>query len=147
MQELGFDFHNPRTYERYFQRLYQAVDTEAGKIQQLRSSLSYREVAGSFRMIEEKSVPVVVPYRGPFGDDETVGKLKAIFHHNSGTAPRWVYRRLQPYIVGVYPRQFRDYERENLLGELAPGLYEWLGNYDGLRGIDTGNRDPEELVV
>jgi CRISPR-associated endonuclease/helicase Cas3 len=40
-----------------------------------------------------------------------------------------------------------SYQRDGLLQELMPGLWEWLGKYDLVRGITADNRNPDELVV
>jgi len=56
-------------------------------------------------------------------------------------------RQLQPYLVSVRSRLVDSFQRDGLLQELVPGLWEWLGKYDLVRGITADNRKPEELVV
>ncbi|MGH9426626.1 MAG: hypothetical protein ACRD2L_10050, partial [Terriglobia bacterium] len=65
----------------------------------------------------------------------------------NGEAPRWAFRRLQPYLVSIRSRLVPTYQRNGLLQEVAPGLWEWLGGYDPIRGLVEGSRDPDDLVI
>lgn len=142
-----FDFHDPEVYRTYFRRLYQVVDLDAEKIQDRRRAFDYPEVASRFKLIEDNTVPVVVRYRGPQGTDDTVDRLLSYVRHQHGEAPRWLQRRLQPYLVNVRQHLIGAYQRDGLLVELMPGLWEWFGRYDAVRGIIADNRDPSDLVV
>lgn len=143
----NFDFNTPATYRDYFLSLYQVVETDAKEIQDLRETLDYPAVAERFRMIDDDTAPVVVRYRGMDGADSTVDRLISYVQHQDGKAPRWLLRQLQPYLVNVRIRLLDSYQRDGLLQELVPGLWEWLGKYDLVRGITADNRNPEELVV
>jgi len=144
----GFDFNRPEMYKAYFHSLYQVVPTDARGIQLLRKSLNYPEVSARFRLIDDDGVPVVVHYRGQDGNDDTVDRLLSyVLHQEEGHLPRWLLRQLQPYLVNVRARLIAGYQREGFLHELTPGLWEWLGKYDPVRGLTPDNRDPEELVV
>jgi CRISPR-associated endonuclease/helicase Cas3 len=139
----GADLHDPLLYRTYFERFYQAIDLDRKKIQDRREALDYPEVAQRFRLIEDDTAPIVV--------------RPDIYHHEVDTllsllrgaeeTPRWLLRRLQPYIVGARTRLIPDYHREGLLNEVASGVWEWLGQYDAVRGLTVANRDPAELVV
>ena len=56
------DLHDPTLYRTYFELLYQAVETDAKGIQNLRQALDYPEVAQRFRLIEDDTAAVVVRY-------------------------------------------------------------------------------------
>lgn len=143
----SFDFNNPEIYREYFLSLYQVVETDAKGIQPLRKNLNYPEVAERFRMIDDDTAPVVVRYRGRDGTADEVDRLLSYVQHQDGKLPRWLLRQLQPYLVNVRTRLIDGYQRDGLLHELAPGLWEWLGRYDMVRGLTVANRDPEELVI
>jgi CRISPR-associated endonuclease/helicase Cas3 len=142
-----FKFHQPENYREYFQALYQVVETDAKEIQKLRERFDFPGVEERFRMIDDDSVSVVVRYRGIDDGDETVDRLISYLQHQEGKIPRWLLRQLQPYIVNVRFRLVDGYQQSGLLQELTPGLWEWLGKYDLVRGITVGNRNPDELVV
>jgi CRISPR-associated endonuclease/helicase Cas3 len=98
-------------------------------------------------MIDDDSAAVVVRYRGIEDSDDTVDRLISYVQHQEGKVPRWLLRQLQPYLVNVRSRLVESYQRDGLLQELVPGLWEWLGKYDRVGGITADNRNPEELVV
>ena len=140
------DLHDPALYQTYFQLLYQAVETDAKGIQALRQTLDYPEVAQRFRLIEDDTAAVVVRYKRPSSDHSEAERLLRIVQQQR-EVPRWALRRLQPYLVNVRTRLISDYHRQGLLGEITPGLWEWLGGYDFVRGLVITNRDPAELVI
>jgi len=139
----GCDLHDPRTYEVYFERLFQATELDGKGIQKSRRSLNFAEVAEKFRMIEDDSAPAVVR---PEGHGEKVGNLLAVVRRREA-APRSVFRRLQPYLVSVRSRLIPTFERNGLLQKVAPGLWEWLGGYDRVRGLVESAREPGDLVI
>src|SRR5439155_13287772 len=55
----GHDLHDPETYRVYFQRLFQAANLDANRIQVHRESFDYPAVAELFRMIDDDTIPVV----------------------------------------------------------------------------------------
>jgi CRISPR-associated endonuclease/helicase Cas3 len=143
LNQPGADLHDLLLYRTYFERLYQAIDMDKKRIQDRREALDYPEVAQRFRLIEDDTAPIVVR---PDNYRHEVDTLLSMLRHAEET-PRWLLRRLQPYIVGVRTRQIPDYHREGLLNEVAPGMWEWLGQYDAVRGLTVANRDPADLVV
>ena len=139
----GCDLHDPRTYETYFHRLFQAADLDSKRIQEVRRTFDFPAVAQKFRMIEDDSVPAVVR---PEGHAREVDRLLALIRGQEEVS-RWVFRRLQPYLVSIRSRLLPDYEKNGLLREVVPGLYEWLGAYDRVRGLLEEERAREELVI
>jgi CRISPR-associated endonuclease/helicase Cas3 len=139
----GADLHDPVLYRTYFERLYQAIDLDKKRIQDRREALDYPEVAQRFRLIEDDTAPIVVR---PDKYRHEVDTLLRLLRHAEET-PRWLLRRLQPYIVGARTRLIPDYHREGLLNEVAPGVWEWLGQYDVVRGLSVANRNPADLVI
>ncbi len=147
LRHAGFDFHDPQTYERYFQLLYQAMELDAKGVQGCREALNYPETAKRFRMIEEDGIPCLVRYKGRGGKDDRVDKLAGDLQNPRFEAHRRLFRQLQPYLVNIPKWKIGEYEREGLIAPLVPGLYEWLGGYDHRTGLSGGARNPEELVI
>ena len=143
LNRAGADLDDPLLYRTYFERLYQAINLDKKGIQDLREAFDYPEVAHRFRLIEDDTAPIVV---GPDNYRHEVDNLLSLLRRAEET-PRWLLRRLQPFIVGVRARLIPEYHREGLLNEVAPGVWEWLGQYDAVRGLIVANRDPAELVV
>lgn len=134
------DTDDPATARAYFQQVFQSVPTDRDGIQNLRASLDYPEVARRFRMIDEDTESVVVPYGSA---DERRRQADLIDQLRTGAPDaRRVLRRLQPYLVAV---RAREAERERQRGRIAPimpGLGEWRGPYDPVRGLSL-----DQLVV
>ncbi|OGW36295.1 MAG: hypothetical protein A2010_02835 [Nitrospirae bacterium GWD2_57_9] len=140
----GFDFHNPSTYETYFNRLYQAVPTDVYRIQPLRQSFCFKDVGEKFKIIKDMSVPVVVRYYGLDGKNHAVDEILARAKYQQ---PITVMRRLQPYIVNISKYYLKQYESDGLLIPLFTGLWEWGGMYDPVKGIVASAIDPDRLVL
>jgi len=137
------DLHEPETYRKYFQLLFQAADLDSKGIQSSRRLLDYPTVANKFRMIDDDSEPAVVSWHG---SRDEINRLLGLIR-SGGEAPRWTFRRLQPYLVSIRSRLIPSYQQRGLLQEVAPGLWEWLGGYDHVRGLVESGRDPETLVI
>ncbi|MDN5361719.1 MAG: CRISPR-associated endonuclease/helicase Cas3 [Moorella sp. (in: firmicutes)] len=139
----GADLNDISLYRTYFQRLYQSSTLDSKNIQASRYSFNYPEVAQKFQMIEQRVTPLVVRYH--FGlDDTRVDELLEQLQRQR--VNRSLLRQLQPYIVNVQTYALTSLQKEGLVHELSPGLYEWLGGYDEVRGLITTARDPAELV-
>lgn len=145
------DLHDPALYWHYFSILYQRTELDIHDIQALRRQLRFATVAHRFRMIPEETVPVVVRYEGPTGARH-LERLEALRSEaaRSGTPGRWFWRRLQPYLVQVPRHLLTRYQAEGLVGEflpgVVPGLWEWRGRYDQVRGLVEGAPDPSDWV-
>lgn len=126
--------HDPGLYREYFRRLFQGVNTDAHRIQDLRREMSFPKVAERYRLIRDDTVPVVVPYEG------AKEALEAFLAAPSLEA----FRALQPYLVNLYRREAH---RSPFAEELRPGLFRWAGGYDPRRGIVEAYNDPADLVI
>jgi CRISPR-associated endonuclease/helicase Cas3 len=147
VREKEFDFHDPKSYERYFHLLYQGVELDAERIQACREQLDFPETAKRFRMIEEDSVPCLVKYRGLGEKDDTVGRLIGRLLNPQLETARLLHRLLQPYLVNIPRWKLGEYEKDGLVSPLTLGLCEWVGGYDTKTGLGKGSRDAEELVI
>ena len=147
----------------YFQELYWSKGDEALDKNQIlpkcadrRRSLDFpfETIARDFRLIEDVQVPVIVPWRGKDGNDDTAARLLRDLEHVP--RPSRTARRLQPYVVQIPP-----FGREALLAVGAAHVvrerdfgrqFVVLGNLDlydeqvGLRLDDPTARTAEGLV-
>ena len=88
------DLKKPGLFEEYFRGLYGAVQTDVGVIG-AEKGLCFQDSADKFRMIEDSGVPVVAPYAG---SDERVADVRY-------KISRLGMRRLQPFLVNLYPQE------------------------------------------
>lgn len=147
MQQPNFDFHDPTIFSDYFRRLYQAVNLDAKSIQPLRERLQFKDTAERFAMIDDDSTPVIVRYRGTDGQDDEVDKLLEKLVNGWHGSPMSLMRKLQPYMVNLRHYHLVLAEKEGLVRQIRPGVWEWLGKYNPVRGIVFGNIDPDHLVI
>ena len=149
---------------RYFQELYwyaggDSLDAKAilCMLGERRTSLDFpfETIAKEFRLIETPMVPVIVPYRGADGNDDTaerlVGELQWV------ERPGRVARRLQPYVVQVPPYarcQLLAAQAATVVREADFGMqFVVLSNLDlyrpdvGLTWDDPTFRATESLII
>lgn len=140
----GFDFHDPKIYETYFKRLYQAVNTDAKRIQESRNNFNYKDVGEKFKIIDDESISVIVRYKGLDNEKNEADKILSSIKY---MPPSVAFRKLQPYLVNVKQYKFRQFQLDGLIIEIAEGRYEWCGAYDNVRGLMPTGRNPEDFVV
>ena len=141
------DLDDPDTAARFFQRIFKVSDNDVQQIQESREAFDYPEVAKKFKMIDEDTSEIIIT---GYGDDEEQEKVKAaIVRLRAGTpAARFLLRTTRPWTVQVYRTQMTSMERDGLIAEVMPGIYEWLGSYDPVTGIGgITSMDPDRLVV
>lgn len=136
----GFDPATDETARDYFRSLYSLTDSDPKGIQEMRKNLDYPAVAEAFRMIEDDTVQVVVTGYGT--DEERLRVRRMLDQLRAGYgSPRLILRQLQPFVVSLRRKVAERYHNEGLIAELMPGIGEWLGEYDDVRGLVVG--DPE----
>jgi CRISPR-associated endonuclease/helicase Cas3 len=136
---------------RYYTALYHAMNVEEGArataIQRNRANLAFRSVTDgplvdaatgrrdstkAFRMLDDDSVSVVVT---GYGETARVTGLLADLRSCHAPATR-VFRELQAFTVGLPGRVAARPDVAALLRPVVEGLWEWVGEYDSLVGID-----------
>ncbi|MDQ3692774.1 MAG: CRISPR-associated endonuclease Cas3'' [Chloroflexota bacterium] len=157
------DLHDPAIFDRYFGELYQLTDLDARRIQALRANFSFADVAEEFKLIDDDTVSVVVPYTGlcRFAADlpaerQTLKHSEIVADLLRLLAPRDDYRslknmrpllaRAQPYTVSLRRRAFEEAQRGGSVSELAGGLWKWERGYDEIRGL-TFDADHERMIA
>lgn len=120
--------HEPSLPLEYFALLYGTQTLDKNRVLALSESLSFRSVARAYRLIPDETVGVVVRYRD--GDHpKRERRLDQIARR--GFATRDDFRALQPYTVSLRKPDHERAVQEGLASEVAPGLWRWLGSYDG----------------
>jgi CRISPR-associated endonuclease/helicase Cas3 len=131
--------HQPELYREFFRRLFAIVPVDGKKIQSERARLNFPKVAEDYRLIEEDTVPVVVPYEDSF-------RHLAAWRRKPN---RTSWQRLQPYLVNIHGREAERLQEEGWpLKPVTEGLFEWRGEYDVQqhRGLAKVMADPSDLV-
>ena len=93
----------------YFQEVYwvKGDDLDAMQIEQRLNEpgktleFPFESVAEDFRLIDTPSVPLIVPYKGIDGMDDTVDRLIEELRWIEGAGR--IAKQLQPYVVSVWP--------------------------------------------
>ena len=140
----NFDLHDPGVFREYFEFMYQNVDTDGNEVQKVRQALDYPEVATRYRLIEDNTVPVIVDYQERDGRLEAHRQRLLDRIRREETLRPGDHRRLQPYTVGLFERDFE--EKRWAMQEVAEGVWMWTGEYDPVRGIVDVRDDPADLV-
>jgi CRISPR-associated endonuclease/helicase Cas3 len=90
------DLGEPAIFGAYFDRLYASHSLDVRAVQAARQALKYQETADKFRLIDDATMPIAIPY-GPEG-------TAAIDALRYGGPSRETFRGIQRYLVGVYPQ-------------------------------------------
>lgn len=144
LREGILDLTAPATFSEYFRRLYSGMETDPGVLEAERN-LEFAKSAQLFEMIEQIGEPVVAPY-GKWR--ERVEPLR----HAAST--RLALRRLQPYMVNLYPQEIRTLNNAGVIEQLDDRLWAVaLGNehvYDERFGFSSSGEvipNAEQFVV
>ncbi|MFV2198742.1 CRISPR-associated helicase Cas3' [Nocardiopsis sp. LOL_012] len=131
--------------EAYYTERFARANVEAvgATIQERRENYDFPKVAELFRMIDEHTVPVVVPHSTP-DQEEQDECLRLIQHLRAGAAGSGhLLRRLRPYIASL-PKALA-LKHADLTSPVLGDLVEWLGDYHrAQRGIEL--TDSKEYV-
>jgi len=140
------DLHDPEIYRAFYECVFDSVETDEKSIQKYRKELDFPHVARTFRMIEQDSMPVVVPYGSESQQSackEWVGMLR-----KGVPTGRSIVRELQPYTVSLYWDALKNAADRGIVHPVTDYLYEWQGPYDPQTGLildDTA--DPGTFVL
>ena len=108
------DLQDPELVERYFKRLYYGCNLDSKGIQAARGDLNFATVGRKFKLIEDHRRPIVVPY----GEAST--RLEEL---HRGRLSRKMLRALQPYLVQVSERDYKELQRDDALEEIHETVF------------------------
>lgn len=146
LAKRGAHLDDPALATEYFRQLFQTVDVDRDGIQKLREGFDFAETAGRFRMIDDETESVVITTYGSVSERKTVRSLLARAAAGRDSL-RLVVRELQPYMVTLRAKQVECLRSQGFIREVAPGLSEWLGEYDATRGLVLPRVDVDSVVV
>ena len=136
------DLSSPGIFRKYFDRLYSRQDLDRPGIQESRVALRFQETAKLFRMIDDATTPVFVPF-----DDEAKRLVDSL---RFGGPNREVLRGLQRYAVSVYGKQFYSLKAEGAVEEVGKDSGFWTLcsdiHYHPVLGLMTA-ADPSVALI
>jgi len=132
-------------YDRYFRKLYFRCEKDPEGIQALRQELRYASVAREFRLIEDSTEAIVVPY------GEALERLAALRREGPD---RLRLRALQPFTINLRRRTVSRWMEDGVLETvvdgvhaLTPAFLHLYGDRFGLTVDDEPRPDPAGYVV
>ena len=136
-----------RTAGAFFQRLFDTVTTDRAGIQELRKGFDFPAVAREFRMIDrDGEVVAITSYGTEAEQDRVIGWLDELRHSRGN--PRELRRRLQPYLVSLYPYEAQRYRAQGFLSTASDlAVPAWGGQYDPVRGLVAADGEPENYIA
>jgi CRISPR-associated endonuclease/helicase Cas3 len=155
------DLHEPDIARDYFRMVYDAVaHTKEGKtgreVQVARAILDFPTVAEKYKLIDDNTVSIIVPYEYQVKNPKT-GKEKTLSSEQA--LQKWLHapyrdnwQALQGFIVNVYQHDLKQYEHDIeevfLKGVPVNGLYRWKSfeGYDPIKGLIGFIFDPADLT-
>ncbi len=138
----SIDLHEPDTFLNYFRDVYRDVETDRHGVQALRRRFDFPEVALRFRMIDDDTISVLVPF------DMSVVERICNEVSRTGRVARETWRQAQRHSVAMLRREFASALQDGLAYEViaGSGLFRWTGEYSRVLGITGSGTDPADLV-
>jgi CRISPR-associated endonuclease/helicase Cas3 len=109
--------------------------------------MDFPEVARRFRLVDDDTDDVVVPYGDAQAQDAVKIAIDAL-KSKRGRA-RELMRRIHPYTVGLRSRDITRAASRGLVAPVIDGVWEWTGpaaRYDQIQGL-IGDGIDEELLI
>lgn len=145
----SFDPDDPDDVGIFFQRLLSATELDRDAIQQLRRTWDFPAVAKAFRLIDDESEDVIVPYGSAEQQRQVQTLIKRL--RQQQISPRIALRQIQPYMVSLRKSVAKRYRDTGFIEPLLPDVESiavgiWHGRYDAVRGI-VADDDRSQLVI
>jgi CRISPR-associated endonuclease/helicase Cas3 len=147
LREAGgrLDPSDPQLFEKYFRMLYFVENQDVKGIQTLRQEFNFASVGREFKLIEDGfTKSVVVPY----------GEAERHLRDLRRALTREALRRLQPFVVNIYPDAFARFSEAGALEEVIDGIFvlskPYENLYDRTFGLTTGDEpqaSPAALIA
>lgn len=145
----GLDPLVPDHFDIFFRRLYFLSDLDGHRIQEAREKLRFREVAEKATVIDQATVPIVVPW----GDERTGAEVSLGRLRREGPS-RQTLRALQPFVTTVSRTGFRRLFEVGALEHVQEVVWALSSTYRNLYDARLGLRlsgplfpDPESLAI
>lgn len=129
------DLSGPNIFQEYFTLLYGDLNVDELDIQVHREALDYPQVAALFRLIPDTTLSVVVRY----------GSYEKYLKDWELSPSRKNWRKLQPFIVGIFEHEAKTYIQDGTIKDLGNNLYIWDGKYSETIGA-IAEYDPSDLI-
>ena len=133
------DLDDPAVFRAYFDRLYASHSLDARGIQALRKDLRFRETATRFRVIDDATVPIVVP----FGRE---GR-RALDALRFAGPSRETLRGIQRFVVGVYPEAANRMKADGVIELMNDTVWALRSDADYDRHLGLVERTISEPLI
>ena len=142
----GLDLKHAATLRLYYEMLYSQRNLDSQNIMRHVKQLNFETIRegneqgeGGFRLINSIQIHLVVEYGSAQERSSEQEAVQAIREANASDAaiPRWASRRLQNFVVSVFPETF-DKLRTTFpfaLSHLYLNYYVWTGDYSERVGL------------
>jgi len=135
---------DPSVFEEFFRILYFSENLDAEGIQAERGQFNFANVCWKFKLIEDGSHPIVVPYEG------SDARVAAVCRDGPN---RENLRALQPFLVNVYDNDFKKLEEHDAIETIAETVQvlahpfkHLYSDMFGLLIVEPIQPDPKSLV-
>jgi CRISPR-associated endonuclease/helicase Cas3 len=130
--------------EQYYNNLYDVQSEQAFDVKRIINhfhketgelDFDFRTVADKFRLIEENTESIIIPY-----DEQAKDLLEQV---RLSDFPAWYARKLQPYTVNIYETEYEALESKGVIDRYSE-MYSVLNNmdfYDAKSGLVLPDRD------
>lgn len=115
----------------YWNRYYGEGQDQGQSLQECRGAMKFSTLAGEFEMISNRTLDVFVPF-----DDEALAAIDEL--RRIGQLTKDLRRRLQRYVVGLYPYEFE--QAKQVLEEIRKDSGIWVAvdrAYSNDKGLKT----------
>ncbi|WP_420457010.1 CRISPR-associated endonuclease Cas3'' [Rubrivirga sp.] len=151
------DPHALDTQRSYFTNLFAKATLDAHDVQTARlgyvaegGGMDFVETDKRYRLIPDDTTPVLV---ASGAEDTSAVSLRLKSWDDAGERGDWrarrhAWRRLQPFVVNVFDRQFGIFQQSPHFETLDDdALHVWRGTYDPLLGLPLELTDPADLAL
>ena len=142
MLALNPNLNSAEVFREYFRDVYLRSETDAEKIQRLRETFEFEQVAQKFKMIDSDTVSVIITRVHGREHSFSLKKPKRLLAELEATEKiirRSLWQELQMYTVSIFrsslPKMSHLVRRVVLKNGAELDLYEWTGRYDYRLGI------------
>ena len=130
----SIDIHTPESFAAYFVKLYNTTDLDQERVEQARRALDFPEVAHRFKLIDDITTGVLVPYEE---GAEWVSRLG-----NGEPFGRGQLRQMQPFMVALYERELDKAMDSGVVTVEGDGIHVFHGEYSDALGLTLPGDDP-----